>query len=236
MSDRFHNQKGLINQDKLAQTKILVIGAGAIGSFFITTLSKMGAKDISVFDFDTLEEHNFDNQLYPRHGIGEPKVEALANVASSYGDCLIKAYNDKWSPGKEDGKYDIVVAAVDDMDVRKMIWEHFRNKCSFYIDGRMAAQFWMVFGVDINNGKAREHYEGALYPQSEASPDPCGQKSIIYTVLGVASEMVAQVKSFIQGDYRPTQVTFDSLNRVHRTVYHMERSVEIVEDVEEVNA
>jgi hypothetical protein len=72
------------------------------------------------------------------------------------------------------------------------------------------------------NQAAKDFYETTLYPQSEATADLCGEKSIIYTVLWIASEMCAQVKSYLMGDYRPTDVTYDALNRHMTTKYHME--------------
>lgn len=234
MEQRFKNQKSLLDQDKLASLSFLVIGAGAIGSYFVTTLSKMGAKDITVYDYDKIEEHNISNQIYPLSSVGSPKIEILKRMASSFGDCQIIEKNQKWIKGISD-EYDVVVSAVDNMDVRKEIWDWYsRMNCvKFCLDGRMSAQLYKVYGIDMSNNEAKKFYETTLYPQSEASEEPCGQKSIIYTVLQVGGQMLSQVKRWIMKDYRPTEVVYDCLEDQATKKYFMERPMEVIEAPEE---
>jgi threonine dehydrogenase-like Zn-dependent dehydrogenase len=228
---RFLNQKGLIDENKLAETRFVVVGAGAIGSFYVTMLSKMGARSIVVYDMDVLEDHNFANQLYPIHLLDSPKVDALKSVALSYGECEITPKAVRWTPDNAvDG--DIVVAAVDNMDVRKAVFDHYKTRCKFIIDGRMAAQFMMVYGVDTSNKEAVDYYEKKWYPQKDAMAERCGHKSIIYTVAQVSGEMLSQTKKFIMGEYRPTETIFDALNNRLTTKYHMERKLEVIEQEE----
>jgi hypothetical protein len=231
---RGSNHRRLLDLDKLANTKFVVIGAGAIGSFTVLALSKMGAKKIVVYDFDTLEEHNFDNQMYPASSLGQLKVDALQDVAMSYGECLISKQG-KWIPETaHDG--DIIICAVDNMDVRAEIWEHYRHKNpSFFIDGRMSALVYRVYGVDMENQDARDYYLSTLYPQSEASEEPCGEKSIIYTVLAVSAQVCSQVKKFIQGEHRPTEVIYDLYNDAITKHYDMTERLEIIDVPEELN-
>lgn len=218
MDQRFLNQRSLLDQRKLAESKIVVIGAGAIGSFFVTTITKMGAKHVVVYDNDTIEDHNIANQLYPEMYVGKPKVEALQRVAKQYSGVDIEIINAKWTPETaQDG--DIIVAAVDDMDVRKAIWDHYNNRpYKLFLEGRMSAQVFRVYGITSDNEdwakQARAYYETQLYPQAEAVPERCGEKSIIYTVLQVSGQMCSQVKRFLMNEYRPTEIQFDCLGDV----------------------
>jgi hypothetical protein len=75
-----------------------------------------------------------------------------------------------------------------------------------------------------------------LYPQAEAAPERCGEKSIIYTVLSVASEMAAQIKSYTMAEHRPTEVIFDCLRRQITTKHTTEEVYEKIEVVEEIAA
>lgn len=232
MSNRFINQRLILDEDKIRNTRFIVIGVGSIGSFFVATAAKMGASDILVYDDDSIKDHNISNQLYPLYLKGKAKVEALEAVAFDYGEAKIKKINARWNLDNcVDG--DIIVAAVDDMDVRKAIWDHYKTRPhSLYLEGRMGAQVYRVFGIDSTNHAARSYYETTLYPQSEATEDLCGQKSIIYTVLQIAAQMNSQVKRFLMGEYRPTEVNYDCSRDELRTKYHMEEKLEVFEDHE----
>lgn len=231
--ERFRNQARLLDPDKIAGAKIVVIGAGAIGSFVAMTLSKMGAKNIIVYDDDKIEDHNFANQLYPVEHLGRKKVDALLSVCQDYGDALIETKDFRWHPDNAvDG--DIIIIAVDNMDARKAMWDYYKTReIKFFLEGRMSAQVWRVYGIDPKNDKDVALYEKNLYPQAEAAEERCGEKSIIYTVLSVASEMASQVKSFIQGEYRPSEVICDCLNRQITNKYNMEIKYETIEVPEE---
>lgn len=231
------NQVGLLDTKKLEETSFVVVGAGAIGSFVTMTLSKMGAKLITVYDDDSIELHNVNNQLYPVRYVGTDKVDALENVAFAFGECKITKIKARWTH-ENAVDADVVVSAVDNMDTRIAMWKHYcmDGKTKFFLDGRMGAQVYYVYGVDLKDAKAVVMYSGSLYPQSEAVPDRCGQKSIIYTVLQVSAQMLSQTKRWIMGEYRPTEVIYDALHDEITKRYTMERDLSKLEVMEEVEA
>jgi molybdopterin/thiamine biosynthesis adenylyltransferase len=55
---------------------IHIIGAGATGSHVFAGLVGLGCNNISVYDYDVVEEHNLANQIYVGADINLPKVEA----------------------------------------------------------------------------------------------------------------------------------------------------------------
>lgn len=232
MEDRFRNQHLIVDQEAISSKHFVVIGAGAIGSFYVATLAKMGARKITVYDDDKIENHNISNQLYPIPMIGKDKVDALQQVAASYGEALITTKKMRWHPDTAiDG--DIIVSAVDNMDCRKAIWDYYKTrKIELFLEGRMAAQVYRVYGIDPTNAEAIKLYEASLYPQSEALPDRCGEKSIIYTVLQVAGQMLSQTKRFLMREYRPTEVIYDCLNDDVTKKFTMEREYDIIEATE----
>jgi len=223
---RNQNQSRLLDEEKIRDTKFIVIGAGAIGSFFCATLAKMGARSITVYDSDSIEDHNIASQLYPVYLRGKPKVQALETVAYDYGEANIVPIEQNWTTANAvDG--DIVVVAVDNMDVRKQIWDHYKHRPhGLFIEGRMAAQVFRVYGVDSQNKEAQSFYETKLYPQSEALPERCGEKSIIYTVLQIAGQMNSQVKRYLMNEYRPTEVNYDAFHDEIYKKYHMTEVME----------
>ncbi len=223
--DRFTNQMGLLDEERLGRTRFTVVGAGAIGSFYLSALSKMGARNATVYDFDSLEDHNFANQMYPVSQLGKQKVDALKAVCLDYGDCTIATVDGPWNPDVA-VECDVFVSAVDNMDVRKALWNYYKTRCKFFIDGRMAAQVYKVFGVDTSNEEACKYYEGTLHTQAEASPVRCGHKSIIYTVLQVSAQMLAQTKRYLMVEQRPTAVIYDCYTDEIDKVFHMKTDVE----------
>ena len=62
-TSKYWRQLDIVNIDKL-QVPIIVVGAGAIGSFVTLALAKMGCGNITSYDMDTVEEHNLPNQFY----------------------------------------------------------------------------------------------------------------------------------------------------------------------------
>lgn len=67
--------------DRVADTNIVICGAGAFGANLTETLARMGMKKIEVIDFDTITAHNLSTQPWTYQQIGMKKVAALkANV------------------------------------------------------------------------------------------------------------------------------------------------------------
>ncbi len=67
-------------QTDLVRLRVGVIGAGSVGAFIAEGLARTGFEDISLIDFDTIEQKNLDRLLYAtRKDIGTVKVRALAS-------------------------------------------------------------------------------------------------------------------------------------------------------------
>lgn len=63
---------------ELVAERVHIIGCGAVGSLLADTLARMGLTKITLYDFDTVDEHNIANQLYVDSDIGKLKVDALS--------------------------------------------------------------------------------------------------------------------------------------------------------------
>jgi tRNA A37 threonylcarbamoyladenosine dehydratase len=59
--------------------QILVCGCGAVGSNLIDNLVRQGFKNITVIDFDRVEDHNRHTQIWGRKEVGHSKVSVLKN-------------------------------------------------------------------------------------------------------------------------------------------------------------
>ena len=69
------------DQQKLAQAKVLVVGAGALGNEVLKNLALLGVGTAYVVDFDHIEESNLTRSVLFRHrDCGRPKAEAAAEA------------------------------------------------------------------------------------------------------------------------------------------------------------
>ena len=204
---RYHRQLDVLDIEKTT-APITVIGAGATGSFSVLTLAKMGFTNITVYDDDIVAEHNLPNQFFRTSDIGKAKVEALQEIVREFEGIEIIARNERYRGQRLKG---IVLCCVDSMDVRIQIWNFVRNNpdITLYIDSRMGLEVMQVYCVNPNDPWHVKSYESTLFPSDEAIPVRCTAKSIMYTVLAVASLLASMVKKVIMHEQLKHSLTFD---------------------------
>lgn len=193
MTDR-HNRQAELVPERVFDVPITVIGAGGIGSFTTLALAKCGFKDITVYDDDKVEEHNIPNQFYPLKAIGTEKVIALQAMIAEWEGIGIKIrgrYPDERYRDKG-----IIIAAVDNMETRKLIYErNCRNTAVVaIIDGRMGGNQLEVYTCRINDRGDKKAYKSVLWTDEETTQIPCTQRAVIYNVLTIASWIVNQTR------------------------------------------
>ncbi|WP_106460019.1 HesA/MoeB/ThiF family protein [Anaerococcus sp. Marseille-P3915] len=67
-----------IFENNINSIRVLIVGAGAIGTHILWSLITIGVKNITILDFDVVEESNLNRQLfYGYEDIGYKKVEVL---------------------------------------------------------------------------------------------------------------------------------------------------------------
>ena len=195
-------QHDLFRPDQ-ASSPVTVIGVGGIGSPTVIQLAQMGVPDITVLDDDLVEEHNRSSQHYRQEDIGKPKVVAIAEQAASYGGVRIKARQERFTTQPLAG---IVIAAVDSMDSRQAIWEAVRwnPNVELYIDGRMGGLVAHILTVRPHDPEDVERYEQHLFPQSEAAPEKCTARAIVFNTYGSASFIAANLRRWwVEGQITP---------------------------------
>lgn len=87
------NYRGQELTDKLADTKITVCGAGALGSNFIHEIVRQGARTIKAIDFDRVEEHNISTQMYGYSHIGQLKTRSIQSLIWMLFNLQIRIYS-----------------------------------------------------------------------------------------------------------------------------------------------
>jgi len=210
-SKSYMRQEGIIAPDVLKEAKIVIIGAGAVGSFVTLSLAKMGCSNIEVFDNDIVQSHNLPNQFYRLCDLDKPKVIALQEIIKMYEGIDITVHNERYNGQSLKG---IVISAVDSLDVRKFIWEQIRGSedTRWYIDTRMGGLLMRIFTVDISNTLWKGQYEKMIMnPKAKDSlmEIKCTARSILYNVLFIAGLASSLVVKILKGEKVPGQVIFD---------------------------
>lgn len=176
---------------------ITIIGAGAIGSFVALTLAKMGFADITVFDDDKIEVENMNCQFYRFSDIGKYKADALFELIKDFTGVEITHHVERYEEGSFDG---IVVSAVDNMEVRKNIWEnhkHFALGTKMVIDPRMGSEFTLCYAMSPTSEKDVGSYEKTLYSDENAMQERCTAKSTMYTALHLSAHVCKVIKDLL---------------------------------------
>lgn len=195
-------QSALIPQEVLNK-KIVIVGAGAIGSFTTLTLAKMGFNNIHVWDFDTVSTENMNCQFFPIESIGMPKTLALKQMVVMFTGTEINIRNG----GKVNDcvllRGDILISAVDCMDVRKTILD--QCGCTHLVDARMGAEYIMMYSVNMLDLKEVANYKKSLYTNDDSEQERCTAKSTMYTVNLIAGLIGKTVKDIVtEGSKRIT--------------------------------
>jgi len=97
--------------------KILVIGAGGIGSYLIPILSRAGIYKIQVNDDDIVESKNLLYQNFKEEDIGENKALIMENQYTNVDSRPYKVLTEKQLKG-----FDLVICCADNLDVRRLLY------------------------------------------------------------------------------------------------------------------
>jgi sulfur carrier protein ThiS adenylyltransferase len=187
---------------------VTIIGTGGIGSPLAWILGKMGCADITLFDHDTVEQHNLPNQFFQLKDVGRPKVEAVRDNVLLFAECNVRALQEMYQNQPLSG---IVISGVHDMKNRRAIWEKVRYNLEvpLYIDGRMGGEILELHTVRPSALSDIEQYEESLFSDEEAAELSCSARSIIYTVVVLGGLIASQVKKWVRKEKINNKITFD---------------------------
>ena len=124
-------ERGGINKDiqeKLLGAKVLVMGAGALGSGVIMTLSAMGIGHIKIIDGSTVKEEDFNCQIIHKYkNIGRAKVMSAKDWVGEFNPDVkveIEKINiDEKNCFNAIEGYNIIVDCFDDYETKYMLNE-----------------------------------------------------------------------------------------------------------------
>ncbi|MBO8182143.1 MAG: HesA/MoeB/ThiF family protein [Archaeoglobus sp.] len=109
-------------QEKLLKAKVVVIGAGGLGSPAIMYLAAAGVGKLTVVDFDTVEKSNLQRQVIHSGRIGWNKAESAKEFVESLNpDVKVKVLKEKIEPEN-------VVRIIENHDVVVSCPDNFRTR------------------------------------------------------------------------------------------------------------
>lgn len=141
----------------LSDKKILVAGAGGIGTYTALNLSLSGFSNIDILDYDEIEETNLNRQILFYEKVGEPKAKILSGRIKKIRRIKSKAFYSEKCKIDEDSKkffkknkYDIIFGCLDNTRARYLLNQFAIENKTIYIDG----------GTSVLNGIVSSYIPG----------------------------------------------------------------------------
>jgi hypothetical protein len=205
-NNRHKRQLGIISPAQL-QAPLVVIGAGGIGSWAVLALAKMGCPNISVIDFDIVEDHNVATQFYKEEQIGMPKVEALRDNVLLFTGIEVIPFQARWEQVFEMEEFQqhikesIVISALDSLAERKKLFRFITEKGVHpytYIDSRMGGELFRMFTVDWFVPDSVQRYASKLFSNTKIHREPCTERAISYNTFLSGAMIAHAVKQLLK--------------------------------------
>ncbi len=191
-------------QLKLKNAKVLVIGAGGLGSPILLYLTAAGVGKIGIIDFDNIEESNLQRQiLFNSSDIGKNKVlTAKEKLEKKNPFISIVAYNEKLTRQNSVSifnEYDIIVDGTDNFSTRYLINDTcvLTNKPLVY--GAIHRFEGQVAVFNYNNSATYR----CMFPEppSEGNVQTCSEVGVIGILPGIIGSFQAnEVLKIILGN------------------------------------
>jgi sulfur-carrier protein adenylyltransferase/sulfurtransferase len=193
---------GVLGQEKIKDTKVTIIGAGALGHSTSIYLAASGIGHISIFDHDVVEESNLSRQiLFSDQDIGKPKAKCLTEYLKKlHSDVEFHFFNKEFSVSNSNilpSNCNFIINASDNYTTRHAINLVSLKKNIPWIDlGILKTQghfclFKPGFGC----------YE-CLFPDTIDSTENCSLSGVLSPICGIIGSFAAnEVIKFILGKY-----------------------------------
>jgi adenylyltransferase/sulfurtransferase len=222
---------GQLGQDKIAQAKVLIIGAGGLGCPALQYLAAAGVGTIGIVDFDVVELSNLQRQiLYSVDDIGQSKVIKAAKKLEVFNpEIKIDIYNVQITNKNALEileNYDIIIDGSDNFATRYLI-----NDACILLDKplvygavlRFEGQIG-VFNLADKTTKIKTNYRD-LFPKPPDSDSAisCNDVGVFGVIPGIIGTMQAtEAIKIIIGIGKPLVNKIISYNALENTFYDFE--------------
>lgn len=192
----FMEEVSIEGQRKINAAKVLIIGAGGLGSPVIQYLAAAGVGKLGVVDFDDLEIHNLNRQvIHQEKFIGKPKVESARNFIAEFNTSIefIPIHEKLDAMNIQDifEGYNLIVDCSDNFDTRYLIND-------FCVKFKIPLVYGSIFSfegqVAIFNYKGSKSLRD-LFPEAPKDEDiqNCDQFGVLGALPGIVGSMMAML-------------------------------------------
>lgn len=190
----FIDEIGLEGQRKIMNSKVLVIGAGGLGSPVIQYLAAAGIGTLGVADFDEVELHNLNRQVIHRENtVGSSKIksaEAFVNALNHHVKFTgVHIKIEISNAEKILSQYDIIVDGSDNFTSRYLINDTCVKLAKPLVYGSILGFSGQVAVFNYKGSKNLRH----LFPEppfDEDIPD-CDRLGVLGALPGMVGSMMA---------------------------------------------
>jgi adenylyltransferase/sulfurtransferase len=185
---------GFVGQERLRQSRVLVVGAGGLGSPAALYLAAAGIGLIGLVDDDTVELSNLHRQILHGHGsLGRPKAESGVDALRALNEHVeVRAHGWRLTTRNAPDilrEYDVVIDGSDNFETRYVV----NDACA------VLGKTWVYGSVERFSGQlsvfgfANGPCYRCLFPEPPApgSTANCEQIGVLGAVPGVIGSMQA---------------------------------------------
>ncbi|MFT5737331.1 MAG: adenylyltransferase/sulfurtransferase [Maribacter sp.] len=181
-------------QRKLANAKVLVVGAGGLGVPVLTYLNAMGVGTLGIVDADVVSISNLHRQvLFTEAMVGLLKVQAAAEQLQKQNpETQINAYPtflDVSNALEIIGNYDLVVDATDNFPTRYLINDACVILNTPFVYGALHGFEGQVSVFNYQNGPTYRCLFATM-PKADAIPD-CNENGVLGILPGIVGNLQA---------------------------------------------
>ncbi|MGO3745520.1 MULTISPECIES: molybdopterin-synthase adenylyltransferase MoeB [Alcaligenes] len=218
---------GIEGQRRIKNAKVLVIGAGGLGSPTLLYLAAAGVGTLGIIDFDRVDESNLQRQIiHTVDSIGELKVESAKRAIQKLNPHIkVETYTDRLEPDMAVelfSRYDLILDGTDNFATRYLVNDACMLADKPYVWGsifRFEGQV-SVFWENAPGGIGLNYRD--LYPEPpppELAPS-CAQGGVFGVLCAsIASIMSTEAIKLITGIGDPLigrLIAYDALDMCYR--------------------
>lgn len=222
-------QVGSEGQRRLSNAKVLVIGAGGLGSPVLLYLAAAGVGTIGIVEYDTVETSNLQRQIiHTRAEVGRPKAESAREAIWNLNE-FVDVQLHEFALTRDNAvelfeRYDLIIDGTDNFATRYLVNDAAVLAHRPYVWGsiyRFSGQI-SVFWEDAPDERGITYRD--LYPEPPAAGTvpSCAEGGVLGVICGsVGSVMATEAVKLITGIGEPLLgrlMVYDALTMDYRTV------------------
>lgn len=185
-------QVGVAGQERLAQSRVLLVGAGGLGSPAAFYLAAAGVGHIVLVDDDVVDRSNLQRQILHREAsIGLPKVDSAARALAALNPRIhveaLRARVDAASVESLVDRVDVVIDGADNFTTRYLLSDACVQRRKPMVYGAVHRFEGQVSVFDARRPRGQSPCYRCLFPEPPAAGDApnCAEAGVLGVLPGV---------------------------------------------------